>query len=85
MAHIIGSLVGNTSKTVKNSGEFVERIRKVRIQEDETMLYFEVVSLFIDVTLNHLVVSATLDRLRGYNYWKMTHHNSQITLEGDCW
>ena len=65
---------------VKNSGEFVQRIREVRIQDDETMVSFDVVSLLTNIPVD-IAVSVTLNRLKHSNDWKMACQNDKLTPE----
>ena len=80
LACIIGRVVGKTDKMVKNSGEFVERTREVRTQADETMVSFDVDSLFTNIPGDR-AVSVTLDWMKHSNDWKMACQNSQLTPE----
>ena len=49
----------NLIKWLKNSGEFVERIREVRIQDDAMKVSFDIVFLFTNIPVDP-VVSVTL-------------------------
>ena len=46
MANIIGPLVGKSVHHVKNSTDFVNKIKDIRVEEDEIITSFDVCSLF---------------------------------------
>ena len=46
IAKILAPLVGKTKNTVKNSSDFVESIADIEIQDDETMISYDVEALY---------------------------------------
>ena len=52
LAEILGPLVGRSPHHIKNSQQFVNRIRNERVEEDETQLSYDVVSLFTSVPVD---------------------------------
>jgi len=49
IVHIIAPLVGNTEFHVRNSSDFVESINELRLEDDEILVSFDVVSLFTNI------------------------------------
>ena len=49
LAQILRPLMGNTDLTVKNSVEFCEQIKNVKLEVGDELLSFDVVSLFTSI------------------------------------
>ena len=52
LARILTPLMGKTDSFVKNSAEFAQKIRETHVEEETTMVSFDVVSLFMKVPLD---------------------------------
>ena len=52
LARILAPLVGRSSYTVKNSTDFVHRIRDVHIDQGDQLISFDVISLFTQVPVD---------------------------------
>ena len=52
LARILSPLTGNTTSTVKNSSHFVQQLREVQVDQDDTLVSFDVVSLFTKVPID---------------------------------
>lgn len=52
LTRILAPLVGNTERHVRHSAHFVQRIRDIRLQETDTLVSFDVVSLFTRVPID---------------------------------
>ena len=46
LAGIIGPLTGRSSHHIKNSGDFVEKIREIKLNPDQTIVSYDVTALF---------------------------------------
>ena len=62
MAQILSPLAGNSDSFVKNSTEFACRIRELELDEDDSLVSFDVVSLFIKVSVEE-ALEVIADRL----------------------
>ena len=51
LTRIISSLLGKTSTFVKDSGDFVEKTRSIRLEEGSILVSFDVTSLFTKVLI----------------------------------
>ncbi|CAH1245984.1 Hypp7623 [Branchiostoma lanceolatum] len=49
VANILAPLVGRTPHHLKNSGELVERMSQTTLDEDESLVFFDVTALFTNV------------------------------------
>ena len=52
LAGVLTPLAGSTSSFVKNSSEFAQQVRNIDLQQDETLISFDVVSLFTRVPID---------------------------------
>ena len=55
VAKILGPLVGNTDSFIKDSSEFVELIKKKKVEPNYIILSFDVVSLFTNIPFNEAI------------------------------
>ena len=53
LAHILKPLQKVTEFSIKNSYEFVEKLSKLRYEEDDVMVSFDAVSLFTSLPIDH--------------------------------
>ena len=51
LTHIVSPLAGKTSTFIKDSGDFVEKARKLKLEKDSTLVSFDVTSLFTKVPI----------------------------------
>ena len=70
--------MGKTETTVRNSGEFVRRLKNITIRDEEVMVSFDVVSLFTNVPTD-LAVKVTRERLDESDDWKTASPKSADT------
>ena len=59
LAQILRPLMNNTDLTVKNSVEFCEQMKNVKLEEGDELLSFDVVSLFISIPVDLAIQVAT--------------------------
>ena len=62
VAKILKPLAGNSAYTVKNSTKFCGSIAEINLQDDDELLSFDVVSLFMSIPVD-VVVNVTYDPL----------------------
>lgn len=55
VAKLFGPLVGNTDSFIKDSSEFVKLIKEERVEHEDMLISFDVVSLFTKIPLNEVV------------------------------
>ena len=55
IAKILAPLVGKTKNMVKNSGDFVESIADIEIQDDETMISYDVEALYTSLRIDSVL------------------------------
>ena len=51
LTSIISPLVGNTNSYVKDSGDFVQKIKRIQVNDDTLLVSFDVVQLFTKVPI----------------------------------
>jgi len=75
IVNILAPLAGNTELHVRNSSDFVESINNLRLEDDEILVSFDVVSLFTNIPTT-LAVEIAKKRLTECDSFK----NVQIGL-----
>ena len=53
---IISPLVGNTNSYVKDSGDFVQKIKRIQVNDDTLLVSFDVVQLFTKVPIEETLI-----------------------------
>jgi len=80
--NILAPLVGNTEFHVRNSSDFVESITNLRLEVDEILVSFDVVSLFTNIPTT-LAVEIAKKRLTECNdFQERTNWSIQDVCEG---
>ena len=69
VAYIIGPLVGKSKHHIINSQDFVDKIKDIRVEEDETITSYDVSALFTCVPPTE-AVDVVCDRLAKDKTWK---------------
>lgn len=73
-ANILSNVVGNKNRSIKNSAEFVEKLKSVKVPDGYTMMSLDVVSLFTNVP-KELVTVAIQQR------WNEIKSHTNIPLQ----
>ena len=65
IARILLHLVGRSERHIKNSYDFVEFLNTIKVNDNESMVSFDVVSLFTKISLD-LAKEIAKKRLKSY-------------------
>ncbi|XP_072046795.1 uncharacterized protein [Amphiura filiformis] len=68
-ADILSPLIGNTEHHITNSQTFVERIKDLKLEPDESIVSFDVSALFTSITVNE-AITVVRELLESDDTWK---------------
>ena len=69
LAEILSAVVGKSERHIKNTEDFVKRIKDIRVESDEVLVSYDVSSLFTCVPVNS-AIEVVADLLKRDPSWK---------------